>query len=218
MPYYQGDYYQGDYYQGDGVFGAIGGAIKKVVGGAAKLVSHAPGPVGAVGKAVDIAINPPAPPPSVNLPSVLPPMSIMPPMTNGSRSPFIPVVGKQGPDVPRSMPGAVPEPGFLGGLQRFLPFGQSGYTAAPPGYHVNKAYLRYLKAQAMGKAASNPFNAPRAVNTVVKNRRVNPLNPRALRRSVSRQRGAVSLMRGVLAGTGWTISRRGLGGKKKRRR
>lgn len=123
--------------------------------------------------------------------------------------------GKQGPNLPASFPGAVPEPGFKGGLQRLLPGGQSGFTGAPPGYHINKAYLRHLQAAAAGKQTENPFNEPRAVNVVVRNRKMNPLNPRALRRANARQVAAVRLMRRTLRGTGYSISRGGFGKKRR---
>jgi len=129
------------------------------------------------------------------------------------------IAGKQGPNV---MPGqgfpVVPEPGFKGGLQRFLPGGESGYTGAPPGYHVNKAYMRHLIAAQNGRDTQNPFNEQRAVNVVVKNRKMNPLNPRALSRANSRQVAAVRMMRRTLRGSGYTISRRSFGAKKTRRR
>lgn len=131
---------------------------------------------------------------------------------------LLPPGGKQGPNLPAGFPGAVPEPGFKGGLQRFLPGGQSGFTGAPPGFHVNKTYLRHLRAQALGRETQNPFNEQRAVNVIVRNRSMNPLNPRALRSALRRTRSAVSLMRRALAGSGYTISRRGLGGKGKKRR
>lgn len=128
--------------------------------------------------------------------------------------------GLQGPNLPKSFPGSVPEPGVLGTIQRFLPGGQSGYTGAPPGYHVNKAYVRHLRAQAMGRKSTDPFKAPRAVNTVVKNRHMNPLNPRALRAALRRQGAAVSLMRRALKGSGYTVKRSGLGkaGRGRKRR
>lgn len=212
MTYYAGDYYRGDYYRGD-LFGLLKRGAR-VIKGAAKGFARG-GPAGAVVGAVGaLTGKPPAAPPTQMM-TTRPPM-ITPPMVVGSTfAPTLPS-GKQGVDVPKGM--GVPEPGAAGAIQRFLPFGQSGYGAAPPGYHINKAYLRFLRAQAAGRHVENPFNEPRAVNLVVRNRRTNPLNPRALKRSVARQRGAVGLMRSVLAGTGYTIQRKGLGKKRGPRR
>lgn len=136
------------------------------------------------------------------------------PLGNGDGDEF----GPQGPDLPSTFPGTVPEPGFRGGLQRFLPGGQTGYTGAPPGYHINKAYMNYLRARQQGRAYENPFKEPRAVNVIVKNRSMNPLNPRALMRANSRQVAAVRLMRRTLRGTGYSISRSRFGAKKRARR
>lgn len=54
MPYYHGgDYYRGDYYRGGDIFGIL----KKVVGGVSKVASFVPGPIGAIGKAVNTALT-----------------------------------------------------------------------------------------------------------------------------------------------------------------
>lgn len=190
MPYYQGDYYQGDYYQGD-----IFGKLKRGLVGAVKgFVSG--GPLGAVRGAAEGVGSQVV----KRMPAPAPPLSF----------------GPQGVDVPRGA--GVPEPGMRGAVQRLLPFGQTGYGAAPPGYHVNKAYVRYLRAQDLGKDVQNPFSEPRAVNLVVRNRRMNPLNVRALRSSVRRQKSMASVMRRALSGSGWTVKRSGLGGGKRRSR
>lgn len=189
MPYYQGDYYQGDYYQGD-IFGTLKGMVKGAVGGFFKG-----GPVGAISGAAKGAIVragktvPPAPPPLM-LPAIAPRMMDI--------------------DVPKALPGAVKQPGLGGAIERFLPFGQTGYVPGsqlgmgpPAGWHWNKAFS-YAKGLPAG-------------SFLVRNRSMNPLNPRALRRTVRRQRGAVGLMRAVLSGSGYTIKRVGLPGKGKRR-
>lgn len=113
---------------------------------------------------------------------------------------------------------SVPTPGFYHGtLSRFLPGGESGYSAAPPGYHLNKRYLAYYRGSQMGKHLQDPTQRPQVVNPVVKNRRMNPLNPRALRHATQRMHGAVRLMRHVLSGSGYTIKRTGLGKSGRRR-
>jgi len=113
----------------------------------------------------------------------------------------------------------VPTPGFLhGSLSRFLPGGESGYSSAPPGYHINKRYLAFYRAQAMGRPRQDPTTAQQVVNVVVRNRKMNPLNPRALARANARQTAAVRMMRRTLKGSGYSITRRGFGKKKTRSR
>lgn len=178
----------GDYYQGD-IFGSIFGGLKKVVGTVTGVASKViPGPVGAVAGAVSRIASP-----SRSIPAPPPPQG-----------------------VPAGYPGAVPVPGLGGFAQRALPGGASGYQAAscPVGYHYNKALARYERAVAQGKQVKQPY----VVNACVAHRKMNPLNPKALRRSLRRQQGAVQLMRRCLKGSGYTISRRGLGKTTKRRR
>lgn len=92
---------------------------------------------------------------------------------------------------------------------RFLPGGQPFITReggqVPPGYHLNKSRV-------YARAAAEPGSY------AVRNRQLNPANPRALRRAVRRERGFVVLARRVLKGTGLTISRKGMGRGKKRKR
>lgn len=114
--------------------------------------------------------------------------------------------------------GAVPDPGIGGAISRFLPGGSTGYSSAPAGFHVNKAYARYLRAKQLGHHVQDPSSAKRMVNVVVKNRRMNPLNPRALRHALRRTHAFVGLARRSLAGSGYTIKRTGLGHGGKRRR
>lgn len=68
-------------------------------------------------------------------------------------------------DVPRTTPGALPTPGLGGTISRILPGGKSGYEVGLRGYHMSKS----------GK--------------IVKNRRMNVVNPRALRRAIRRASG-----------------------------
>lgn len=121
-------------------------------------------------------------------------------------------------DVPQGFPGSVPTPGLGGAISRFLPGGQSGYSGAPPGYHINKRYMHYYRASALGHHVQDPTKQTQVKNVVVRNRKMNPLNPRALRRANSRQHAAVRLMRAAMKGTGWHITRHGFGAKKTRRR
>jgi len=82
---------------------------------------------------------------------------------------------------------------------------------------VNKAYLNFLRGEQMGKTLVDPTKAARVTNAIVKNRKMNPLNPRALRRANARQVAAVRLMRRTLRGTGYNITRHSFGRKKGKR-
>lgn len=66
-------------------------------------------------------------------------------------------------------------------------------SSCPPGYHLDKRYGA----------------------TCVRNRSMNPANPRALRRAIRRQKGFISLAKRALKGTGVTIGRKGSGGGKR---
>lgn len=210
MGYYQGDYYRGDYYRGDpGFWGAIGGAIKGAAGGL--LTGN---PLKVIGGAVSGAITGARGGTSVT--PYEPPMIIKPIQIETPSGNYLNTPSGGGIDVPKGM--GVPTPGIGGAISRFLPGGMSGYSGAPAGYHYNKAYVSYLRGTAMGKHLKDPTKAARVVSPVVKNRRMNPLNARALRHAIRRQRNMVSLMRHVLAGSGFTIGKRGFGGKKTRRR
>lgn len=171
------NYAAGDYYRGDpGLLSFVGSIAKKAAGVIGKVIGSTP-----VGAAVGGVIG------AIGKPSVA--MQIQPPT----------FVGGGLPDVPKSLPGAIPQPGIRGTIERFLPFGQSGYQAAPAGYHVNKAYRRYLIAKAMGKDVQDPFSEPRARNAIVRNRSMNIANGRALKRAVSRAQGFARYARSVLS-------------------
>ena len=202
MPYYMGDYYQG------GLLDVFKGVVGQVVGAVTNPIGTL---VGDVKKVLSpnklVASSAPAiAPPAANLPVPTKPSA-------GSASynaPLVSMAGMGGIDVSRGTPGAIPTPGFGGAVSRFLPGGMSGYEMAPRGYHVNKALMEWYKRGGQGKM-------PHVVNAIVRNRSMNPLNPRALRRANARQHGAVRLMRSVLHGSGWTIKRHGIGAKTRRR-
>ena len=95
---------------------------------------------------------------------------------------LIPFTGRTFPGQGQRFPvqTGMPVPGFRGAVQRFLPGGATGMQqvgAGPPGpgYHLNKSDY-FLK--------DGTF-IPKGT-TWVKNRRRNPLNPRALSRAMSR--------------------------------
>lgn len=117
----------------------------------------------------------------------------------------------------RGMIPQVPAPGMRGAIQRALPGGASGMMGVPAGYHVNKAYARYLKRANMGADVQDPTQQPRVKNLVVRNRRMNPLNPSAFRRGSRRVGAGVNILKKAISGTGYTVKRTGLprGRKKK---
>lgn len=85
-----------------------------------------------------------------------------------------------------------PTPGIMGGLQRLVPGGATGYQAPPPegaamgGYHLNKTGY-FLK--------DGTWIAP--MSRWVKNRRRNPGNMRALSRSLGRIKSAKRMTRAL---------------------
>lgn len=197
--------------------GALG---RTIAGGVKGFVTG--GPLGAVRGAVKGAVSKPSRPAGPGTPPSgggLPQIFLPPPIPGiGGGGIDVPMSGLfSGPDVPKGTPGSVPQIGFRGALERALPFGQSGFQGAPPGYHVNKAYLAYLRGEQMGKNLVDPTKAARVTNAIVKNRKMNPLNPRALRRANARQVAAVRLMRRTLRGTGYQITRHSFGRKKGRK-
>lgn len=58
------------------------------------------------------------------------------------------------------------------------------------GYHYNKALRRYEIAADAGRNVQDPRTSARVMNEIVRNRSMNPLNPRALGRAFSRVKGA----------------------------
>jgi hypothetical protein len=80
------------------------------------------------------------------------------------------------PGVPRvNGPGGIALPGF----------GGSTPTTCPKGYHLNKHAL----------AASKRHGAVAARTTCVRNRKINPLNPRALTRALRREKRAGKIIK-----------------------
>lgn len=79
-------------------------------------------------------------------------------------------------------------------------------TMVPRGYHWNKS------------AGYGPQGRYEKGTYLVKNRSLNPLNPRALRRAVRREHGFVGVARRVLKGTGISIGRKTFARKAGRKR
>jgi len=154
-----------------GLFGSIGrlvgGAIKTV----GKVVSSVPGVggvaggvLGTVGGAIAGGGPKTIPAPRINLPTLIPTQTMPIPVT--------------------------PSPGISGGIARLLPGGKSGYEVAvpmgvgqsPSGYHWNKSSY-FL---------SDGTFVPEG-SKLVKNRRRNAANPRALDRALGRVNSAKRL-------------------------
>lgn len=75
------------------------------------------------------------------------------------------------------------------GLTDLIPsFGRAAMM--PRGYHRNKVVQRYEIAKANGRNVSDPRKAPRVKNEIVRNRSMNVLNPKALRRAWHRAEAA----------------------------
>lgn len=161
-------------YMGDpGLFGFLGKAAGSILGVASKVL---PGPAGIAAGAIGGAIGGSA-------------------AKSGASAFFGKITGTQGISgmsgggpggaaflpVPQQTP-MVPTPGFGGAVARVLPGGSSGYQPAgpaPSGYHWNKSDY-FLKDGTFVPAGSR----------LVKNRRRNPLNPRAASRAISRLESA----------------------------
>jgi len=165
-------------YMGDpGLFGSIG----KFLGGAAKTVAGAAtgflggGPLGALGGALKGAgvIKAPtyAPQPTAQVyrGGMMTSQVAMP--GTGTRGPL--ALGRPGMQYPaRTAPPAYPTP-----ARDFPPSREEGPPG--PGYHLNKA--GYYRSTPAGTTVYVP-----AESVWVKNRRRNPLNPRALDRAMGR--------------------------------
>lgn len=72
-----------------------------------------------------------------------------------------------------TMPGQVPVPGVRGKLERAVPGGRSGFMTCPRGYHPDKA----------------------TGTRCVRNRSMNPTNPKALRRAMRREESFIRMAR-----------------------
>lgn len=79
--------------------------------------------------------------------------------------------------------------------QALIPGGVEPGAACPPGYHLDK----------------------RTKSKCVRNRRMNPANPRALRRAIRREAAFISLAKRTLRGSGYTFKRTGVATKRRRR-
>lgn len=185
------------YAKGDpGLFGFLGGVVKGAVGGfltggpAGAILGGAAGAVsGIAGRPISVAKTAAMSP--VQIASTLPilrrttPASILPPLP--SQTPTfsgVQIGGPSGVQVGTSRPGvgtavAPTGPGVTGAL-----VGAGAGTPCVAGYHYNKS--RYY---------STRYGVVEKGSVCVKNRRRNPLNPRALSRAMSRVKSAQKAVR-----------------------
>jgi len=158
-------------FQGDpGIFGFLGGVARRVTGAVSKLgipgISAGAGIVsGALGGILGRKTA-----------------KTRQAAQTGMAAGLIPFTSTTGMGPRRFLPGGaqVPVPGFKGFRERLFPGGATGFMPAGngppgPGYHLNKSDY-FLK--------DGTFVAKGSM--WVKNRRRNPLNPRALSRAMSR--------------------------------
>lgn len=163
-------------YMGDpGLFGFLGKAVGTLAGAVGSVL---PGPIGLAAKGVSTLLSGGGPGGAAGSPST---STVA--FTGGwgggvgARPISTSLIPQQAPPVPQ-----VPVPGVQGSLQRLLPGGATGYQPAgpaPSGYHWNKSDY-FLKDGTFVPAGTK----------LVKNRRRNPLNPRAASRAISRLESA----------------------------
>lgn len=139
-----------------GLFGSIFSGIKKAAG-------FIPGPIGAISRTF-----------FPTRPTTQAPILVRPPTNfpgpQGRTLPFFPQnVGQD------ANGGQVPVPGARGVLERMVPGGRTGTMACPSGFHPNKTAY-HTKSDGFVEVGSK----------CVKNRRRNPLNPRAASRAIQR--------------------------------
>lgn len=178
--YAAGDYYRGDYYmQGDpGFLGTLG----KAIGGFAKgLVTG--GPLGAITGAAGAFIAPKAPT-GTSL-ATLPPPPVL-------QLPVQPGFGVQTPNV---------HVGFFGQPEKQLPMPMGGGFAGVPairGLHYNKSTYETRGGGTSRWGPSGNLQLHPKGTVLVKSRRMNVGNARALKRALRRARGFERLARSVM--------------------
>jgi len=186
----------GAYAQGDpGLFSFVGKAIGGIAGLAGKIL---PGPLGTIAKGVSSILTPK--PISVAKQSVMFPTIQGQPLSTGSGVKIGPG-GVQVGTFPQIGTGLPSSPASTGPL-----VGTKGITPCATGYHYNKTTYYSKKYGVIQKGT-----------VCVKNRRRNPLNPRALSRSMARVKSAQKAVRclQLFAGPAARASAKGGGVRKK---
>lgn len=200
MPYTysaRGDYYKGDYYRGDffkSLVRGVGGAIKGfVTGGPAGAITG--GVAGLVGKGA----HPNLPQPKSQLPMIAPPTFAPTPLGQGISNYPVVTDGDTDGGGSASMGGMIPS------------FSQT----FPPtkGYHLNKSTYETRGGGTSRWPHSLQIHPKGTV--LVRNRRMNVGNARALKRSLRRAAGFARLARRVMS---FTHPRAGRGHFKLKRR
>lgn len=196
MPYYTvGDYYgRGDYYQGDGIFSGIGRGLKVLGGAALGAVGGflKGGPVGAAKGAIGGVIT--------TVPSVVSSGIQMETLSaGGSGSAYTPeLMAMHQAAVARGammVPMIAGPPGFPGGGGAPLMIGPGGgKTPRLPGTNRSTYAVRGGGTSRWGPATGQVRIIPRGT-VMVKSRRMNVANGKALRRGLRRAAGFVKLAR-----------------------
>lgn len=198
MPYYRGDYYRGDYYQGD-FFGSIFGGIKGAVKGFASG-----GLLGAIKGGVKGLVSSGAHP---NLPQ---------PKSMAIAPNFYPGTGP--PDVGGQIAAAQINAGYVPDVNvppaAMIPaFANTGPAGPLKGYHANKTTYE-TRGGGTSRWPHSLVLHPKG-SVLVKNRRMNVGNARALKRALRRAGGFARLARRVMS---FTHPRAGRGHFKFKRR
>jgi hypothetical protein len=184
MPYYKGDYYRGDYYRGDpSIFGSIGSAISKLVKPAAAFLAG--GPIGAavstIGSIVGQIGGPQRPPPTQF------------PALAGGVTPISPVAAGMSFGITASGPKLIGPSGSVsfstGGGQQLMKPGQRG--------HPNKS--TYVTRGGGTSHWPNKLQVHPKGSVIVRSRRMNPGNGRALHRAARRIHSAVKMYRKIFS-------------------
>lgn len=191
MPYagYGRHYAAGDYaYQAGGLFGSIGKLLR---GAATTALSFIPGP----GAAIARALIPSGGPARAQAPAPLPqPPGLLPQL------PFGPGPGALPP---------LPLPGPQSGTQIVGPQvlrGQMMYSCTPDGTRRGrKNKSTYITRGGGTSRWPQTLMVHYKGTECVAPRRMNPLNPKAARRSIRRLRGAMKLSREIASSQGYTI-------------
>jgi hypothetical protein len=166
------------------IFSSIGkalGSVAHVVGGLL------PGPLGAVANSVGNILTPSARPGVVANPIQI-------------ASPFGPGGSIQGPVIRGPSFGIGPSgfnftgPSYQGPSGQVTLGGPGTGVALPKGYHINKSLIRAQISPTPG----NQRRAGQVVHQLVKNQRMNVLNPKALRRAERRAHGFIKFARKVV--------------------
>lgn len=117
------------------------------------------------------------------------------------------IAGPAGAAVGRAMTMPKPTPTFPAVGQQFLPPPAPGQRIGPPAPRPGGRTRIGPPAAAAGCPPSGYHLAKDGSGRFVRNRRMNPSNPKALRRAIRRTDGFVKLAKRALKGTGYAVRR-----------